>query len=886
MTPWLVSRSLRHAPRRLLLEAVGVAFPVAMLAATLLYVDSAVESMTAVALEPIQVEMRGLATSPAVDVSRATRHVAAVSGVLHADRFAATDVVVSAKGTPGELSARLIAVDPAYLEHHPWAHAQQGSLRRGALLGQSLRASAGFGAARQVAIRLGGDAPPLSLTVPVAGTIDVRDAHTWFEIPYGEVQGDVAAVPRAVVVDYPTFERSVLPVLRSWSARGGLPPFDPGSTDLPPVSLETHIAVDHARYPSDPAAAVGWSAKLRRLLERRSEGQLLVADNAAEPLTEAQTDATNAKILFLLLGIPGVLVAAALGLAAASALAEAHRREDALLRLRGATAGQIARLVAARALVAGTIGAVLGLAVAVAAVSAAVGRPAWEGVPARHLVQSMLLALAAGALTTVVRLLRLRRAGRRSEVATDRRLLEPGWSPAWLRARLDLVAIGVGLAILAVNMLAGGLRSSPIQGPELALSFYVLLAPIALWIGCTLLVVRLLLAALARRARPERHRPLPSWSGASLRWLGRRPARTAVALLLGALAIGFGTEGLAFAATFQTAKAADNQAAIGSDLRVTPGNPASTLPDLGPGVVAVSPFRNVPARVGSDRKTILTVDASTYASTVTAAPQLLAGQGFEALARDPKGVLVAAEIADGFELSPGDTLPVSIFPDDVDNHRSLDLHVVGVYRSFPPTMPVTELAMTTAALPPAVVVPPDFYLARVGPGSAPGPVAAALRAGPLAEGYKVEQAGSSTARGLTTLNLAGLGRIESVGAVLIASVGVAVLGAFLVLERRREFAILRAVGAATANVLNGPALEGAIAAAGSLVVGVPVGLGLAMLAVRVLGLFFTLPPPLLSIPVGAIAGLVVLMVAASAVALGAALVAVDRVGAAAVLREQ
>lgn len=165
----------------------------------------------------------------------------------------------------------------------------------------------------------------------------------------------------------------------------------------------------------------------------------------------------------------------------------------------------------------------------------------------------------------------------------------------------------------------------------------------------------------------------------------------------------------------------------------------------------------------------------------TAAPQLLAGQGFEALARDPKGMLVAAEIADGFELSPGDTL----LPADPAGHRTGD---------------------TTAALPPAVVVPPGLYLARVVPGSAPGPVAAALRAGPLAEGYKVEQAGSSTVRGLTALNLAGLGRIESVGAVLIAAVGVA--------------------------------------------------------------------------------GLVALMVAASAVALGAALVAVDRVSAAAVLREQ
>ena len=101
MNLWQVSRSLRHAPRRLLLEAVGVAFPVAMLAATLLYVDSAVESMTAVALQPIQVELRGLATSPAVDITRATSDVVAAPGALDADRFAAADVVVSAKGRRG-----------------------------------------------------------------------------------------------------------------------------------------------------------------------------------------------------------------------------------------------------------------------------------------------------------------------------------------------------------------------------------------------------------------------------------------------------------------------------------------------------------------------------------------------------------------------------------------------------------------------------------------------------------------------------------------------------------------------------------------------------------------------------------------------------------------
>lgn len=55
---------------------------------------------------------------------------------------------------------------------------------------------------------------------------------------------------------------------------------------------------------------------------------------------------------------------------------------------------------------------------------------------------------------------------------------------------------------------------------------------------------------------------------------------------------------------------------------------------------------------------------------------------------------------------------------------------------------------------------------------------------------------------------------------------------------------------------------------GSLVVGVPIGLGLSLLAVRILGLFFTLPPPLLSVPAGALSGLALLLVATSTVALG------------------
>ena len=68
-------------------------------------------------------------------------------------------------------------------------------------------------------------------------------------------------------------------------------------------------------------------------------------------------------------------------------------------------------------------------------------------------------------------------------------------------------------------------------------------------------------------------------------------------------------------------------------------------------------------------------------------------------------------------------------------------------------------------------------------------------------------------------------------------------------------------------------------------IGLPVGLGLGILAVRVLGLFFTLAPPLLTVPVVELAALVLFMIGTSTVALSAALVAVNRVRVAAVLRE-
>ena len=887
MIRWLTARTIWRAPRRVVLGSLGIAFPVAMLAATILFVDDADRAMTRVALEPVQIEMRAMGRSLDVDMTSVSHDLAQVPAVARAEPFAATNVVVETPGA-GKWTARLIAVDPSYFARRPWLRVVSGKPGGGALLDEALRNTPGFASAASVSIALPGDAPKLSLTLPVTGAVDLRQATTWFSIPYGDVQGDVVAVPRSIVIGFSTFQRDMLPVLQEWATHGGISPvFDPGSTDLPPVSLESHVTVDHATYPPNPSRATAWSGQLRSLLERRAAGSILVADNAAETLVTAQFDATNAKVLFLLLGIPGVLAAGALGLAAGSALAEANRREEALLRLRGATSGQVLRLAAADAAVVGLAGSVVGLLVAAATVSLVTGGPVWRGVAAGELANTAMLAVAVGAVTTVIRLIRLRSTERRSDVAVERHLFEREWTPMWKRAYLDLF-IALGLGILGINRATGGLSQTPIEGTSLALSFYVLLAPIFLWLGVTFLAVRVVLAILTRRAERGRSKPLPSWRAAATRWMGRRPARMAVALMLGALAVAFGTQVLAFAATYRTAKTTDAGAALGSDMRLTPADPTNQLPPLGPGIAGVSPFRLLPAQAGSDRKTIMAIDLSTYPDVSTMAPRILEGQGPEALGSDPRGVLLLKELAIDFEVGPGDTLPITIYPDDFEKSTNLKLHVLGVYGSFPPTSPPpdqpAELVMSMAAIPRTVPAAPDFYLARISAGRSADAVAAELR-GPLSDRFGVTTVGNPFQRGLTALNLAGLGRIEALGAALIAAVGVAVLGAFLVLERRREFAILRAVGADASQLIAGPAAEGVLVVLGSLLIGVPVGLGLALLEVRVLSLFFALPPPLLTIPTGALSVFIVFMAMTSTIAMAAALAAVTRVQPASVLRE-
>ena len=605
---------------------------------------------------------------------------------------------------------------------------------------------------RQVAICLAGDAPPLSLTLPVGGTVDLRAAPR---------PGSPSRTARCRATSPPCRGRS------SWTTRPSSGRCSRSCVLVGPrrlAAVRSRVDRPAAGEPRDPHHRRPRRLPVRPAAGRRSGRPSCGASSSARLAASSWSPTTPPSRSPRRRPTPPTPRSCSCCSASracwwrppsgwprlgagrgppprgrAAAAAWRHRRPDRPARRR---AGRCRRRRRRRARPGGRRRR---------GQRGRLGRPVWRGVPARRLVAVAAARARRRRADHGGPPLRLRRAGRRSRGGPTGACSSRGWSPAWRGARLDLVAIGGRTGHPGRQRARRRAAARPHRRDRRWRWRSTCCWPRSRsGSACTLLVVRGLAAARLWPVAPgpSAHRPLPSWRGAALRWLGRRPARTGGGARARGARHGVRYAGADLRATIQTAKAADAQAAIGSDLRARRRvTQASRCPPRPRGSSRVS---RLPQRPGPGRQRPQDDPGrrrASYASTVTAAPQLLAGQGFEALARDPKGVLVAAEIADGFARGPRRHAAAHDLPRR-RRHRAGRWTCTWSASTAPSRRPCRSpsWSMTTAALPPAVVVPPDFYLARVGPGSAPGRSQTPCGRVRSPRSTRCEQAGSSTAR--------------------------------------------------------------------------------------------------------------------------------------------
>ncbi len=262
------------------------------------------------------------------------------------------------------------------------------------------------------------------------------------------------------------------------------------------VRFEDHVRTARRELPGAPEAAYAWELRRANHLMLKLAGRGALGDNLAAKLSSVRGDALYARVLFLFLGLPGLVVAALLTLVVAASGAVRRGQQQALMRTRGASVSMILKLAAAEAVLVGVGGSLLGgvLAFAISKlfkIALGVSLLGITGWLLRATCVAMLLALIA-VLQPAWHEARL------ATVAAARRFPSANAQPLWRRVWLDAVLLAVAAVDLWWMASAGyELVFAPEGFANVSVHYEAFAGPFCLWIGA-MLAIRL--AAPARIA--------------------------------------------------------------------------------------------------------------------------------------------------------------------------------------------------------------------------------------------------------------------------------------------------------------------------------------------------------------------------------------------------
>ena len=787
---------LRRQPARLLGAAIGVAIAVALLASLGAFLAHAKASMTGRAVRSVSVDWQ-VQVAPGGDPDKDRRAGGAHPDVPASQTVGFTQVPGLSATTAGTTqttgSAVVLGLPAGYAATFPGEIRTLTGTGTGVLLAQQTASNLHAAPGSRISIQRPG-LPPV--TVTVAGVVDLPQANSLFQKVGAPAGAQPSAPPdNVVLLPYAQWQQISAPLAAA-------------APDL----VSTQI---HARLEPRPAQRSG-----RRLLDghrRRAQPRSpqhrhrTVGNNLGAALDAARGDAAYAQVLFLFLGLPGAVLAGLLTATVASAGARRRRGEQALLRIRGASQRQLLRLASLEAGVIAMLGCVAGLGAALVVGAAAFGSTSFGATTASALLWAGLAVAAGLAITAAAVLVPARRDVREHTIASGRQEIAVRRYPWWARYGLDIAAlIGAGLVFNAASHNGYQLVLAPEGVPTISVSYWALAGPALLWLGAGLLIWRLvdLLLGRGRAAHRELLRPFagrlaPVLSASMSRQ--RRPLVKAATVL--ALAIAFAISTASFNATYRAQAEADAQLTNGADVTVTESPGATVGPGYAtrlpasPGCTGVEPLQHRYAYVGTDLQDLYGVRPATIRSVTALQDSYFQGGSaatlMHTLQTKPDSILVSAETVKDYQLHLGDLINLRLVDGRTHQLVTVPFHYVGVVSEFP-TAPKDSFFVTNASYiaqktgSNAV----GTFLINTG-GSNSSAVAARVRAlvGPTVSVTDISTTRGAVGSSLTSVDLAGLTRVELAFALVLAAAAGGLVLALGLAERRRSLAIMNALGA-------------------------------------------------------------------------------------------
>ncbi|MBN9305993.1 MAG: hypothetical protein BGO82_00820 [Devosia sp. 67-54] len=711
-----------------------------------------------------------------------------------------------------------------------------------------------------------GDTVTLKLTasntsrVKITGIVDLKSADAFFQA-VGVPPGAAPAAPP---------DNAILLPLDVWQQL-----YPAGGPGNPRTQL--HVVIDRTILSTDPNDAFAKAAGLGRNLEARFAGTGVVGNNLAAQLDATRGDALYAKVLFLFLGLPGAVLGVLLAFIIVRSGQETRARDQALLRLRGATVARRLGLIATEAGVVGGIAAILGVGLAVAAASILAGfeidsfgvTPLGVGFGV-GIVLSIASALIPALMTA-----------RGQSVMALRRPEYRARTALWERLYLDILLLALSGLIFWRTAASGYQIVLATEGvTATAVDYTAFLSPLLFWIGAGLLTIRLTRLAL-RGGRAVLTRAVSPLAGiaaplvsSALSW---QRNRLALAVALVALATAFLVSTAIFNSTYEAQARVDAELTNGADITVTGATttPAGAYIDAIrrlAGVANVEPMQHRYAYVGTDLQDLYGIDPMKIGRATDLSNAYFQGGDavatMSALAGRADGVLVSEETVNDFQLSLGDQINLRLQGRD-HAYRAIPFTFVGVAREFP-TAPHDSFLVANASYVAQMtgVDANEVVLIRAtGNVDAVKRGVASLLRGKGQQVSSLLDAVHTIGTSLTAVDVSGLARIELAFAVLLGAAATGLNLALGFADRRRDFTILKVLGAKGRTLRAFVWSEGGLILVAGIIAGAVTGTIVAEILIVVLQGVFDPPPEAPAVPWVYVIGALAALVCAAAIAL-------------------
>ena len=893
----LAFAELVRAPVKTAVRVLTLAAAVGLLAAMLLFVGHSLGTMTSSAVRGVPLDWQGPVSNAQAATTVASR-VGRQAGVAEAvpaatAPFAGVEHISRGVGTIRSGAGSILAVPPSYLAHIHTFRFLRGSLRPGQVVfDQQLAATLQVQPGDVVTLTAHRGARPVRLRV--SGIALITAADQLFQ-PLNPLIGPGPAQPPAdiAILPFDTFARRIAPSLPSISSASGTSAV-PGLQTGTQWQVQTQI--DPAALTGSPAHALAQATQLRNRVERSLPGQVVFVDNLSDNLNSAAGDALYAETLYIMLAVPGALVALGLAYLAALGTVDRDRRSLALLRARGARRRDLLVLAGVESLVLGLAAGAIATAIALGAVHLS-GSAGGIGTSRVLVCFGVCVALAAaGAAAARIGAGLVVFGGNISE---SRRSVRRAGRPLWQRLYLDVLALAVAGLVYWLTVRTGfSAVVNPDSNPTLSLSVYMFLAPALLWIGAALLILRLrgrVVAWLAARAAGGR---ASSPLGFLLASAGRRGTAINRGLLVVGLLLAFGVNLGIFTATYDQQARVDAQLTLGADVVATAPPGAVANHQLAqriarlPGVGGVSTVDHAYAYVGPDLQDTFGIDPATLTRGTSLRDSYFIGgsarQMLDRLRSTPDGILVSKETITDYSLRVGDLLRLRVLDHGTGRFRVAPFHVVGVVQEFP-AAPKDSFMVANLPYLERVTHGPGPNLVFVRANGDPGALAHRVALATSRDGTTVKDITRQTAQtvsSITTVNLRGISRIEEAFVLALAAAAMALFVSVGLSERRTELATMVALGASLRRAAAFLWSEAALVLAAGIALAALLGWLLAEMLVAMLQHVFDPPPDRLAVPWMFLGGLTAAAVVGGITAAGLAVLQIRRLPLGSILREE